>query len=96
MYNTNIFNKHEIRLEIPMGYVTQILSDIESGDQGAAEKLLPLIYEELRRLAAAKMAGESPDQTLQATALVHVAYLRLVDVEQPFGSAWFGNVRMCR
>jgi RNA polymerase sigma factor (TIGR02999 family) len=65
-----------------MGDVTRILSDIESGDCGAAEQLLPLIYDELRKLAAAKMAGESPDHTLQATALVHDAYLRLVDVEQ--------------
>ena len=65
-----------------MGDVTQILSDIESGDQGAADRLLPLIYDELRRLAAAKMAGESPDHTLQPTALVHDAYVRLVDVEK--------------
>jgi len=65
-----------------MGDVTQILSDIESGDQGAADKLLPLIYEELRRLAAAKMVGESPDHTLQPTALVHDAYLKLVDVDR--------------
>ena len=64
-----------------MGDVTRILSDIESGNSGAAEQLLPLIYDELRRLAAAKMAGESPDHTLQATALVHEAYVRLVDVE---------------
>ena len=62
--------------------VTQILSQIESGDPSAAEKLLPLVYDELRRLAAQKMAGESPDHTLQATALVHDAYVRLVDVEQ--------------
>ncbi len=73
---------HDIAIGFSMGDVTQILSDIESGDQGAAEKLLPLIYEDLRRLAAAKMAGESPDHTLQPTALVHDAYLRLVDVEQ--------------
>jgi RNA polymerase sigma factor (TIGR02999 family) len=65
-----------------MGDVTRILSDIEDGDSGAAEQLLPLIYDELRRLAAQKMAGESPDHTLQATALVHEAYVRLVDVEQ--------------
>ena len=63
-----------------MGDVTRILSEIESGNSGAAQ-LLPLIYDELRRLAAAKMAGESPDHTLQATALVHEAYVRLVDVE---------------
>jgi RNA polymerase sigma factor (TIGR02999 family) len=65
-----------------MSDVTHILSAIEQGDQQAAEKLLPLSYEELRKLAAHKMAGESPDNTLQATALVHEAYIRLVDVEQ--------------
>ena len=65
-----------------MSDVTQILSQIESGDPSAAELLLPLIYKELRNLAAAKMAHESPDHTLQATGLVHEAYLRLVDVEQ--------------
>lgn len=59
--------------------VTQILWQIESGDPSAAEQLLPLVYEELRKLAAAKMASERPGQTLQATALVHDAYLRLVD-----------------
>ena len=65
-----------------MGDVTQILSKIEFGDPSAAEGLLPLIYDELRRLAAVKMAGESPDNTLQPTALVHEAYIRLVDVDQ--------------
>ena len=62
--------------------VTQILSQIEQGDPSAAEGLLPLVYEELRKLAAAKLANEKPGQTLQATALVHEAYLRLVDVEK--------------
>ncbi len=62
--------------------VTQILSQIESGDPSAAEQLLPLVYDELRKLAAAKLAHEKPGQTLQATALVHDAYLRLVDVEK--------------
>lgn len=62
--------------------VTQILSQIESGDPSAAEQLLPLVYEELRKLAAAKLAREKPGQTLQATALVHEAYLRLVDVDK--------------
>src|SRR5210317_314259 len=62
--------------------VTQILSQIEDGDPSAAEQLLPLVYEELRKLAAAKLAHEKPGQTLQATALVHDAYLRLVDVEK--------------
>jgi RNA polymerase sigma factor (TIGR02999 family) len=62
--------------------VTQILSQIESGDASAAEQLLPLVYEELRKLAAAKLVQEKPGQTLQATSLVHEAYLRLVDVEK--------------
>lgn len=62
--------------------VTQILSQIEQGDPSASEQLLPLVYDELRKLAAAKMAQENPGITLQATALVHEAYLRLVDVDQ--------------
>jgi RNA polymerase sigma factor (TIGR02999 family) len=66
-----------------MSDVTRILSAIEQGDPQAAEQLLPLIYDELRRLAAAKLAQEKPGQTLQATALVHEAYLRLVDTETP-------------
>ena len=61
-----------------MSEVTRILSQIEAGDPGAAGQLLPLVYEELRKLAAAKLANEQPGQTLQATALVHEAYLRLV------------------
>jgi RNA polymerase sigma factor (TIGR02999 family) len=65
-----------------MSDVTQILSQIQSGDPTAPEQLLPLVYNELRKLAAAKLANEKPGQTLQATALVHEAYLRLVDVEQ--------------
>jgi RNA polymerase sigma factor (TIGR02999 family) len=65
-----------------MSEVTRILSALEQGDPKAAERLLPLVYEELRRLAAEKMAHEKPGQTLQATALVHEAYLRLVDTEQ--------------
>jgi RNA polymerase sigma factor (TIGR02999 family) len=65
-----------------MSEVTRILSAIEQGDPHAAEQLLPLVYDELRRLAAEKLAQEKPGQTLQATALVHEAYLRLVDVEQ--------------
>ena len=65
-----------------MSEVTQILSAIEKGDPHAAEQLLPLVYEELRKLAAHKLFQEAPGQTLQATALVHVAYLRLVDVEK--------------
>jgi RNA polymerase sigma factor (TIGR02999 family) len=62
-----------------MSDVTHILSAIERGDPQAAEQLLPLVYEELRKLAAQKLAHEAPGQTLQATALVHEAYLRLVD-----------------
>jgi RNA polymerase sigma factor (TIGR02999 family) len=65
----------------PMSEVTRILSAIEQGDPRAAEHLLPLVYDALRELAAHKLARESPDQTLQATALVHEAYLRLVDGE---------------
>ena len=61
----------------PMTDVTRILSAIEQGDGKAAEQLLPLVYDELRRLAAQKMAQEKPGQTLQATALVHEAYTRL-------------------
>ena len=62
--------------------VTRILSAIEQGDPHAAEQLLPLVYEELRKLAAEKVAEEKPGQTLQATALVHEAYVRLVDTEK--------------
>ena len=71
-----------------MSDVTRILSAIEEGDPSAAEQLLPLVYDELRKLAAERMAQEKPGQTLQATALVHEAYLRLVDVEraQPWNS----------
>jgi RNA polymerase sigma factor (TIGR02999 family) len=65
-----------------MNDVTRILSAMEQGDPHAAEQLLPLVYDELRKLAAAKLARENPGQTLQATALVHDAYLRLVDAEQ--------------
>ena len=65
-----------------MSDVTRILSAIEQGDPQAAAQLLPLVYDELRLLAAQKLAQEKPGQTLQATALVHEAYLRLVDVEQ--------------
>jgi RNA polymerase sigma factor (TIGR02999 family) len=72
-----------------MSDVTQILSRMESGDASATEDLLPLVYDELRKLAAAKLAQEKPGQTLQATALVHDAYLRLVDVERP--QQWDGR-----
>src|SRR5512140_66637 len=70
----------------PMSEVTQILSAIEAGDPHAAEQLLPLVYQELRKLAAQKLSQEKPGQTLQATALVHEAYVRLIgraDDEQP-------------
>jgi RNA polymerase sigma factor (TIGR02999 family) len=66
----------------PINEVTRILSAIEQGDPHAAEQLLPLVYEELRKLAAQKLAQEAPGQTLQATALVHEAYLRVADVDK--------------
>jgi RNA polymerase sigma factor (TIGR02999 family) len=69
-----------------MNEITQILSAIEQGDPHAAGQLLPLVYDELRRLAAQQLAGEAPGQTLQATALVHEAYLRLVGKGQE--QAW--------
>ena len=69
-----------------MSNVTLLLSEIEKGDRQASEKLHPLVYDELRRLAASKMASERPDHTLQATALVHEAYIRLVDDSQ--GGHW--------
>ncbi len=71
-----------------MNDVTRILSAIERGDSLAAERLLPLVYDELRVLAARKLAREKPGQTLQATALVHEAYLRLVGAEDP---GWNGR-----
>jgi RNA polymerase sigma factor (TIGR02999 family) len=66
-----------------MSEVSRVLSAIEQGDPHAAEQLLPLVYEELRKLAAQKLAQEKPGQTLQATALVHEAYLRLVGPAEP-------------
>jgi RNA polymerase sigma factor (TIGR02999 family) len=69
-----------------MSDVTQLLSAMDAGDPRAADQLLPLVYEELRKLAAAKMAQEKPGQTLQATALVHEAWLRLAGPEQQ--KAW--------
>jgi RNA polymerase sigma factor (TIGR02999 family) len=66
-----------------MSDVTRILAQIESGDPQAAEQLLPVVYDELRKLAAAKLENENPGQTLQATALVHEAYLRLVGGDNP-------------
>ena len=73
----------------PMSEVTHILDAVERGDPHAAEELLPLVYAELRKLAAQRLAGEQPGQTLQATALVHEAYVRLVGGEQPHG--WNGR-----
>ena len=72
----------------PMTDVTRILAEVERGDPRAAEALLPLVYEELRKLAAQRLAAEKPGQTLQATALVHEAYVRLVggDPDQPWNS----------
>jgi RNA polymerase sigma factor (TIGR02999 family) len=67
---------------VVMSDVTRILSQIESGDPSAAEQLLPLVYQELRKLASAKLAKENPGQTLQPTVLVHEAYVRLVDGNQ--------------
>ena len=72
-----------------MADVTQILSAVEAGDPRAAAELLPLVYDELRKLAAARLAAEKPGQTLQPTALVHEAYLRLVGGGQPDG--WDGR-----
>ncbi len=72
-----------------MSDVTEILSRMESGDPTGADELLPLVYEELRQLARQKLANELPGQTLQATALVHEAYLRLVGGKNP--SSWDGR-----
>jgi RNA polymerase sigma factor (TIGR02999 family) len=72
-----------------MSDVTRILSAIDQGDPAAAEKLLPLVYDELRKLAAVRLGQEKPGQTLQATALVHEAWLRLVGVESP--QKWDGR-----
>src|SRR3954471_2126361 len=73
-----------------MSEVTRVLSAIERGDPRAAEQLLPLLYDELRNLAAQKLAQEQPGQTLQATALVHEAYLRLLDPAAA-GKQWEGR-----
>jgi RNA polymerase sigma factor (TIGR02999 family) len=77
-----------------MNEVTQILSAIEQGDPQAAEQLLPLIYDELRRLAVHNLAHEKPGHTLQATALVHEAYLRLVDTDRT--RQWNGRTHFFR
>jgi RNA polymerase sigma factor (TIGR02999 family) len=72
-----------------MSEVTRIISAIQHGDGQASDQLLPLVYDELRKLAAQRLVGEKPGQTLQATALVHEAYLRLVDVNQ--SQQWDGR-----
>jgi RNA polymerase sigma factor (TIGR02999 family) len=77
-----------------MTNVTRILSAIDQGDPEAAEQLLPLVYDELRRLAAQKLGQEKPGQTLEATALVHEAYLRLVDTER--ARHWNGRTHFFR
>jgi RNA polymerase sigma factor (TIGR02999 family) len=79
---TSAMSSSPSKPEPAMSQVTRILSTIEQGDPHAAEQLLPLVYDELRKLAAQKLAQEKPGQTLQATALVHEAYLRLVEVDQ--------------
>ena len=71
-----------------MEQITQILDRIDAGDSQAAQNLLPLVYEELRSLAVAKLRDERPDHTLQATALVHEAWLRIVGEEQGFSHSW--------
>src|SRR5262249_5716311 len=77
-----------------MDEVTRILAAVEHGDPHAAEQLLPLVYDELRRLAAQRLGRERPGQTLQATALVHEAYLRLVDSTEP--RQWNGRTHFFR
>jgi len=85
-----VVQRHHFKARDPMSDVTRILSQIEQGDPQASAQLLTLVYDALRRLAAQKMAHEVPGQTLQATALVHEAYLRLVDAEevQHWNSRW--------
>lgn len=73
---------HLLLWRLSVSDVTRILSQVESGDPSVADQLLPLVYDELRKLAAFKLAQERPGQTLQATALVHDAFIRLVDVEK--------------
>src|SRR5262249_2118846 len=72
----------DLEEESPMNEATRVLSAIEGGDPHAADALVPVVYQELRRLAAQRLAQEKPGQTLEATALVHEAYLRLVGVEK--------------
>src|SRR5439155_21686261 len=86
--NRGTMLRYQQRPATVMSEATQILSAIDRGDPQAAEQLLPLVYDELRRLAAHKLAREAPGQTIQATALVHEAYLRLVghDQDTPWNS----------
>jgi hypothetical protein len=77
-WRKQIASEPSLGYRVTMGDVTHLLSAIEAGDPQAAGKLLPLVYDELRRLAANRLSQEPPGQTLQATALVHEAYLRLV------------------
>src|SRR5438045_4952689 len=83
------FCREKLIHSVGMADVTQILSAIEAGDPHAAAELLPLVYDELRQLAAARLADERPGQTLQPTALVHEAYLRLVGGDP--GAGWGGR-----
>ena len=76
------YNAISLISDASMDEVTRILSAIDAGDPRAGEQLLPIVYDELRKLAAQKLAQEKPGQTLQATALVHEAYLRLVNAER--------------
>ncbi len=82
-------SERTIAIESDRGEVTRILDALGRGDERAARDLLPLVYDELRRLAALRLAGESPGQTLQATALVHEAYLRIVGPDT--GKPWDGR-----
>ena len=78
-----LITRHPYAEGATMTDVTRILSEIEQGDPAAAEQLLPLVYEELRKLASQRLVNEKPGQTLQATALVHEAYLRLLGSGEP-------------
>jgi RNA polymerase sigma factor (TIGR02999 family) len=82
-------DSRSISLSVMESDITHLLNAAELGDAGAADQLLPLVYDELRRLASQRLAQEKPGQTLEATALVHEAYLRLVKVEQP--QQWNGR-----
>jgi RNA polymerase sigma factor (TIGR02999 family) len=79
---SDVLARNCVVAELDMTDVTRILNQIENGDPSKADELLPLVYEELRKLAAVRLANEKPGQTLQATALVHDAYIRLVDVKK--------------